>query len=134
VRGHPGNLFQSPALALVVAAVLGVVFGVLRSLLGIAGGEVVIPALVLIFGVNIKLAGTASQIISMPTVAVGLWRYHRAALLGAPTDWLKTVVPMGLASAIGAVGGAAFVAYVPAEALKIALGIILIGSAFKVFR
>jgi uncharacterized membrane protein YfcA len=76
-----GQVFQSSMLALTVAAVLGVVFGVLRSLLGIAGGEVVIPALVLLFGVNIKLAGTASQIISLPTVAVGLWRYHRAGLL-----------------------------------------------------
>jgi hypothetical protein len=93
-----GNLVQSPAVALAVAAGLGVVFGVLRSLLGIAGGEVVIPTLVLLFGVNIKLAGTASQIISLPTVAVGLWRYHRAGLLGAPADWLETVVPMGLAS------------------------------------
>ena len=128
------SLFRSPGLAMTVATLLGLVFGVLRSLLGIAGGEVVIPALVLIFGVNIKLAGTASQIISLPTVAVGLWRYHRAGLLGAPADWLKTVVPMGLASAVGAVGGAAFVAYVPADALKIALGVILIGSAFKVFR
>jgi uncharacterized membrane protein YfcA len=129
-----GQLFRSPALALTVAAVLGVVFGVLRSLLGIAGGEVVIPALVLLFGVNIKLAGTASQIISLPTVAVGLWRYHRAGLLGAPVDWLNTVVPMGLASAVGAVGGAAFDFSVPADALKIALGVILIGCALKVFR
>jgi uncharacterized membrane protein YfcA len=128
------NLFQSRTVALTVAAGLGAIFGILRSLLGIAGGEVVIPALVLFFGVNIKLAGTVSQIISLPTVAVGLWRYHRAGLLGAPADWLKTVVPMGLASAIGAIGGAASVAYVPADALKIALGILLIGSAFKVFR
>jgi uncharacterized protein len=95
---------------------------------------VVIPALVLIFGVNIKLAGTASQIISLPTVAVGLWRYHRAGLLGAAADWRKTVIPMGLALALGAVGGSALVAYAPADALKIVLGIILIGSAFKVFR
>jgi uncharacterized membrane protein YfcA len=51
---------------------------------------------------------------------VGLWRYHRAGLLGAAADWLRTVVPMGLASAVGAVGGATFVAYIPADALKIA--------------
>jgi uncharacterized membrane protein YfcA len=134
VGWQTGNVFQSPVVALTVAAGLGAVFGILRSLLGIAGGEVVIPALVLLFGVNIKLAGTASQIISLPTVAVGLWRYHRAGLLGARADWLRTVVPMGLASAIGAVGGAGFVVYVPADALKIALGVVLIGSAFKVFR
>jgi uncharacterized membrane protein YfcA len=134
VGWQTGILFQSSAVALTVAAGLGAIFGVLRSLLGIAGGEVVIPALVLFFGVNIKLAGTASQIISLPTVAVGLWRYRRAGLLGEPADWLRTVVPMGLASAVGAIGGAAFVAYVPADALKIALGLALIGSAFKVFR
>jgi uncharacterized membrane protein YfcA len=41
---------------------------------------------------------------------------------------------MGLASAVAAVGGAAFVALVPADALKITLGVILIASALKVFR
>jgi uncharacterized membrane protein YfcA len=135
VFGWEGRVvFHSPTLALAAAAVLGLVFGALRSLLGIAGGEVVIPALVLLFGVGIKAAGTASQIISLPTVALGLWRYQRSELLGAREDWQSTVLPMGGASVVGAIIGSALVALVPGEALKIALGITLVGSAVKVFR
>jgi len=37
-----------------------------HSLLGIAGGEVIIPSLVLAYGVDIKTAGTASLLVSCP--------------------------------------------------------------------
>ena len=36
-----------------------------------AGGEVIIPTLVFAYGLDIKTAGTASLLISLPTVTVG---------------------------------------------------------------
>ena len=44
----------------------------MSSLLGVAVGELIIPTLVFDFGVGIKTAGTASLLISLPTVAVGV--------------------------------------------------------------
>ena len=37
---------------------LGLVVGVVSSMLGVAGGELLIPSLVFIFGADIKIAGT----------------------------------------------------------------------------
>jgi hypothetical protein len=52
-----------------VAIGLGV--GVVSSVLGVAGGELLIPALVFVFGADIKTAGTASLMISLAIVAMG---------------------------------------------------------------
>jgi uncharacterized membrane protein YfcA len=50
----------------------GLGIGLVSSLLGVAGGEVIIPTLVFAYGADIKTAGTASLLISLPTVAVGI--------------------------------------------------------------
>ena len=118
----------------VVAGVLfGLGIGLISSLLGVAGGEVIIPTLVFAYGADIKTAGTASLLISLPTVAVGITRYarrgayDRSALTG-------TVAPMGLGSVIGAVIGGLLVGAVPAAVLKVGLGVILLISAWRTFR
>lgn len=60
-------------------ALIGIVVGLVSSLLGVAGGELLIPALILVFGSDIKTAGSASILISLGVVLVGLWRHWRAA-------------------------------------------------------
>ena len=44
------------------------------SLLGVAGGELLIPTLVLLFGPDIKLAGSLSLAVSLPTMIVAFTR------------------------------------------------------------
>ena len=118
----------------VAAGVLfGIGIGLVSSLLGVAGGEVIIPTLIFAYGADIKTAGTASLLISLPTVAVGIARhakrgaYDRLALT-------ETVAPMGAGSVIGAVIGGLLVGSIPATILKLALGVILIVSAWRTFR
>ena len=41
-------------------AVIGLVVGIVSSMLGVAGGELLIPTLVFVFGADIRVAGTAS--------------------------------------------------------------------------
>ena len=55
---------------LLLEIVAGFVIGVVASLLGVAGGELLIPTLVLLFGADIKLAGSLSLAISLPTMLV----------------------------------------------------------------
>ena len=50
---------------------------VVASLLGVAGGELLIPTLILLFGADIKLAGSLSLAVSLPTMIVGFTRYSR---------------------------------------------------------
>jgi uncharacterized protein len=121
-------------LRLAFATLFGLFIGLISSLLGVAGGELIIPTLVFMFGVGIKTAGTASLLISLPTVAVGVLRHRRLGSFAYSADLTQTVAPMGLGSVVGAVIGGLFVGAVPAAALKFVLGVILIVSAVRIFR
>ncbi len=119
----------------------GLAIGLVSSLLGVAGGEVIIPTLVFAFGVDIRTAGTASLLISFPTVLVGVIKYaSRGAFsdseaLRRNRNILKnTVAPMGVGSIIGAIIGGMLVGIISAPILKIILGVILNISAFRVFH
>lgn len=112
----------------------GLGIGLVSSLLGVAGGEMIIPTLVFAFGVNIKTAGTASLLISFPTICVGLLRYALSGAFAERRPLTETVAPMGIGSVIGALVGGLLVGIVPVPALKLMLGAILIISALRIFR
>lgn len=112
----------------------GLAIGLVSSLLGVAGGELIIPTLVFAFGVDIKTAGTASLLISLPTVIVGLLRYASRGAFTERRPLVETVAPMGVGSAIGAIIGGLLVGITPASILKIGLGLILIFSAVRTFQ
>ena len=61
----------------VLGVVAGLVIGIVAALLGVAGGELLIPTFVLLFGADIKLAGSLSLAVSLPTMLVGFARYSR---------------------------------------------------------
>ena len=130
----PGLLPDALPVRVVAAAVFGLGIGLVSSLLGVAGGELIIPTLVFAFGAGIKTAGTASLLISLPTVAVGVFRHRKPGSFAERADLTQTVAPMGVGSVIGAVAGGLFVGVVPAAALKFVLGVILIVSAVRIFR
>jgi uncharacterized protein len=47
---------------------LGIIIGLVSSILGVAGGELLIPTMMFIFGAGIKTAGTASIVVSVCVV------------------------------------------------------------------
>jgi uncharacterized protein len=117
-----------------IGIILGLGIGLVSSLLGVAGGELIIPTMVFAFGADIKTAGTASLIISLPTVAMGIFRYARRKAYTNRSSLTKTVFPMGAGSVIGAVVGGLLVGIAPQSWLKLGLGIILMISAFRIFH
>lgn len=78
--GHEGDT-TGPAMhgigLRIAGIVAGLLIGMVASLLGVAGGELLIPTLVLLFGIDIKLAGSLSLAISLPTMLVGFARYSQ---------------------------------------------------------
>lgn len=112
----------------------GLVIGLVSSLLGVAGGELIIPTLVFAFGADIKTAGTGSLLVSLPTVVVGVLRYASRGAFTERQALIETVAPMSVGSLIGAVAGGMLVGVIPASLLKIALGIILNVSAVRMFH
>jgi uncharacterized protein len=130
----PGLLPDALWVRVAAAVVFGLCIGLVSSLLGVAGGELIIPTLVFAFGAGIKTAGTASLLISLPTVAVGVIRHRRLGSFTDRSDLTQTVAPMGIGSVIGAVAGGLFVGVVSAAVLKFVLGVILIVSAVRIFH
>jgi uncharacterized membrane protein YfcA len=94
-----GLLPQHQLIRAAASIVFGLGIGLFSSMLGVAGGEVIIPTLVFAFGVDIKTAGTAS----LPTVLTGIARYARRGAYTDRSPLVTTVAPMGVGSVIGAV-------------------------------
>lgn len=90
-------------------------------MLGVAGGEVIIPTLLFGYGVAIKVAGSLSMMISLPTVLTGLTRHAASGFFKDRARIMSLILPMGIGSAVGAVIGGLLVGIAPAFALKIGL-------------
>jgi uncharacterized membrane protein YfcA len=119
---------------LVAGVAAGLVIGVVASLLGVAGGELLIPTLVLLFGADIKLAGSLSLAVSLPTMLVGFTRYSQDqsfSVLGRNRAFLLV---MAAGSIAGAFTGGLLLGVVPNAFLLPALAVILLVSAVKVWR
>ncbi|MEA2561309.1 MAG: uncharacterized protein QOH06_2813 [Acidobacteriota bacterium] len=132
-HGLPALVPASLAWRVPIGLVLGLGIGLVSSLLGVAGGELIIPTLVFAFGADIRTAGTGSLLISLPTVLVGVGRYASLGAFRERKDLRETVLPMSLGSVIGAAIGGILVAYAPQATLKVGLGVILVVSALKTF-
>lgn len=130
----PALVPTDPVWRVSTGVLFGLVIGLVSSMLGVAGGELIIPTLVFAYGAEIKVAGTASLVISLPTVLMGVLRYAGQGAYRERRDLRDTIVPMGVGSVIGAIIGGLLVGIVPSAILKVGLGIILIWSASRIFR
>lgn len=112
----------------------GFIIGVVASLLGVAGGELLIPTLVLLFGVEIKLAGSLSLAVSLPTMIVGFARYSRDRSFSVLVRYPRFALAMTVGSLVGTFLGGMLLGVVPASALVPLLAIVLVISAVKIWR
>jgi uncharacterized membrane protein YfcA len=118
-----------------IAGVLaGLGIGVVASLLGVAGGELLIPTLVLLYGADMKLAGSLSLAVSLPTMIVGFMRYSQDQSFRVLGRNRAFVIVMVLGSLVGAVIGGLVLGVVSSAALLPVLAAILIWSAWKVWH
>lgn len=118
----------------VAGVVAGFAIGVVASLMGVAGGELLIPTLILLFGADVKLAGSLSLAVSLPTMLVGFARYSRDSTFAVLGRNIRFVVVMAIASIVGSFIGAKLLGVVPSSVLLPCLAAILLISSVKVWR
>jgi uncharacterized membrane protein YfcA len=109
---------------LLAAGGVGFVIAALSGVFGVAGGEMRIPALLYLFAVPIKQAGTLSLLASIPTVAAGAVTDRRIGHL--PNSVFVPTAVMAVTSVIGVFIGAAFVSRINTHTTKGLLSAILI--------
>jgi uncharacterized protein len=118
----------------VLGVIAGFAIGTVASLLGVAGGELLIPTLILLFGADIKLAGSLSLVVSLPTMLVGFTRYSRDQSFTVLGRNKAFIAAMAAGSIIGAFIGGKLLSIVPSAYLLPLLAAILFVSAYKVWR
>lgn len=137
VAGHDatsGQPLLTGATQLVAGDVAGFVIGIVASLLGVAGGELLIPTLVLLFGADNKLAGSLSLAVSLPTMLVGFTRYSRDQSFSVLGRNKMFLLVMAAGSVVGTFIGGLLLGVVPNGLLLPALAVVLLISAVKVWR
>ena len=120
------------AMELISVGVLGVAIGVVCGALGVAGGELRIPLFIYLFSLPIKIAGTASLAISIPTVATGVLKHKQMGHVSQGVVY--TCIAMGIASVIGVCVGAALVIPAGEKFLHALLGVILLLATVRVIK
>lgn len=132
VSASGAMLTGAPQIVAGIAA--GLVIGVVAALLGVAGGELLIPTLILLFGADIKLAGSLSLAVSLPTMLVGFARYSRDRSFVVLGENSRFVLVMAAGSILGSFIGGQLLGLVPSALLLPLLAVILILSAVKVWK
>jgi uncharacterized membrane protein YfcA len=117
-------------LELVLLVCLGsLVAGLLGSLTGLGGGAVIVPLLVLGFGVDIRYAMGASLISVIATSSGAAAAYVREGFSN-----IRIGMFLEIATAAGAVAGASAVHLFPTSGIAIVFGAVLIASALLSFK
>jgi uncharacterized protein len=103
--------------------------GLLGSLTGLGGGVVIVPALALLFHVDLRYAIGASLISVIATSSGAAVAYVREGFSNVRIGMFLEV-----ATTVGAVGGAYLAALVSTRAIGIIFGVTLLYSAWSSFR
>ena len=138
LRAHDTAGGAAPPLSgwsqVVAGVIAGFAIGVVASLLGVAGGEFLIPTLILLFGTDVKLAGSLSLAVSLPTMLVGFARYSQDQSFGILNANSWFLLAMAVGSVVGTFIGGLLLGIVPSAVLLPVLAAILIISAIKIWR
>ena len=98
--------------------------GLVGALAGVGGGIIVVPALTILFGIDIRLAIGASIVSVIATSSGAAAAYVRDRM----TD-MRVGMFLELATTTGAIAGALLAAVVAPALLLVLLGVVLLGSA-----
>jgi uncharacterized protein len=117
-----------------IAALIGIVTGIVSGLFGVGGGLIMVPAMTLLLSPpirDIKQAIGTSLAVIIPTAVIGTWKHHG----NHNVDW-RIAFALVPTAAVGAWIGAQLVSVINAEDLKRGFGgfLIVIGLKLAFFK
>jgi len=105
------------------------VAGLLGSLTGLGGGVIIVPLLTLYFGVDIRYSVGASLISVVATSSGSAIAYVREGYSNIRIGML-----LEIATTLGASGGALLASRIPARAIAILFGVVLLSTVYSASR
>jgi len=118
------ELHFSIVLALVA---IGLIAGALAGLLGVGGGVVMVPAMVVLFGISSVIAKGTSIAVIVPTAIVGTLRNRSAKNVD-----LSAAMIIGCAGILSAIGGGFISALLTDTVSNILFAILLVAVAIRI--
>ncbi len=114
---------------MIEAALIGFFAGAVAGMLGVGGGILFVPGLVLGLGLSQVEAEATSLLAIVPVALVGAWRQH-----GYGNLRLRDGVLLGALASGGSVGGVAVANAVPERTLEVAFACLVLFVAFQMVR
>jgi uncharacterized protein len=113
--------------ALLAAAALGALAGVLAGLFGVGGGILFVPTLTLVLGLTQIHAEATSLLAILPAALVGAWRQHAYGNV----RWRPALV-LGIAAIAGVEAGVQIAEALPEHVLRRLFGVLMLAVAAQV--
>jgi uncharacterized membrane protein YfcA len=109
--------------------VLGLITGFLAGMLGIGGGLIVIPSLIILFGFTQQSAQGTSLAMMLPPVGIfAVMTYYKAGHVD-----LKVALILAAMFIVGSIFGSKLAVKIPQDILKKIFGVFLLLVAIKMF-
>jgi uncharacterized membrane protein YfcA len=113
----------------IVAALLGVVAGVVSGLIGVGGGILFVPVLVLVLHLS-QVNGEATSLLAiLPVALVGAWRQRRYGNVR-----LKEAAIIGALAVGGTFVGVGLANVLPERGLKVGFALLTLATAVQLVR
>ncbi len=114
---------------IVILLLIGVLAGAMSGILGIGGGIIIIPALVMILGYSQQAAqGTSLGLLLPPVGILAVLNYYNKGFVN-----IKAVIIMAIAFLVGSYFSSKFAVSLPENVIKKIFAVFLVFYATKLF-
>jgi uncharacterized membrane protein YfcA len=119
---------MDPVVVIVVSALIGLFAGFIGGLLGLGGGIVIVPFLIILLGTDFNIAKTASLFAMIPKCIMGTYEHYKLGNID-----FRMGITIGIMGAIGAAIGSYAGSMINAKYLIIVFSLFLFVSAARFF-
>jgi uncharacterized membrane protein YfcA len=114
---------------MIEAAAIGLAAGLVAGMLGVGGGILFVPGLVIGVGLSQVDAEATSLLAIVPVAALGAWRQHRYGNLR-----MREALVVGVLAVPAAAAGVAIVNAVPERVIKVGFACLMLWVAAQLVR
>lgn len=117
-------------MSILMYLVIGLIVGVFSGFMGVGGGIILVPILVLFVGMPMHTAtGTSLMALLLPVGALGVYEYWRVGKINADNFKIGLLIAVGIF--FGAYFGSKLAVITPEKFIRIAFALTMFGGGIK---